>query len=311
MKCTSLSVFLLAILVAGAGAQSLTVTYLEGSASQRNAGPWTPLSIGDAVPRSAAVRLDRLGLVQLKAPGSSITLAQPGTYLISTVMAASASLKSAGAVQAAAVAFSRVIAGRGTTMNAVGGVRSEMPATAGLLDAGGVEGASAEEAPAAPAPAPARAAIGRARDLIAGGQYSDAVLVLRQAIPGADPDPAREADFYLASALELSGDIAGALSALKAACPRGTDDWAPDATLLGARLLEDTYAWPQARDLLVKSGPVLSSDDERAGSYFFLLALAYRGTGEAAREREMLDTVISRDPAGSLAAAASRLRDAP
>jgi tetratricopeptide (TPR) repeat protein len=306
--------FLAAVLVgANAGGQSLTVQYVEGSASQRNAGTWSSLSIGDTVPLSASVKLERLGLVQLRAPGSAITLAQPGTYVIKDLVAAGAALRSAGAVEAAAVAFSRVLRGSGKMVNAVGGVRSEMaPPLRGNFDSGGAGGSAGgeEAAPSEPAPEPdpAHAAIDQARDLIASGNYGDAITTLRDAIPNASESEAREGSFYLASAFELNGDARSALAALKAANPRGTDDWAPDSILLGARLLEDTYAWAPARDLLVKAGNALAIDQERAPIYYFLLALAFRGTGEAAREKAALDAVVALDPESDMALAATRLR---
>jgi tetratricopeptide (TPR) repeat protein len=316
MKRARTILCILAAVLAGAnaGGQSLTVQYVEGSASQRNAGTWSALSIGDAVPLSASVKVERLGLVQLRAPGSSITLTQPGTYSIKDVVAASAALRSAGAVEAAAVSFARVLSGRGTMVNAVGGVRSEMaPPLGGEPDTGGVSGSSfdsVEAAPSEPAPEPdpAHAAMDRARDLIASGQYQEAITALQDAIPQASESEAREASFYLASAFELNGDARSALVALKAANPKGTDDWAPDSILLGARLLEDTFAWAQARDLLVRAGTTIAIDQERAATYYFLLALAYRGTGEAAREKAALDNVVALDPGSDLALAAERLR---
>jgi len=101
--------------------------------------------------------------------------------------------------------------------------------------------------------------------------------------------------------------VPGAMAALRAAPPRGSDDWALDATLLGARLLEDSFAWAQARDLLVKAGAA-GADRERAPTYFFLLALAYRGTGERSEEAAALDRVVALDPSSELGRTAYRLR---
>ncbi len=299
----------LALVGALAGGQSLTVQYIEGSASQPNGTSWSVLSIGDTVPLGASVKLERFGLVQLQAPGASITLTQPGTYRIQDLVAARSALRSAGAVQAAAVAFSRVLTGRGRMVNAVGGVRSEM-IPPGDFGESGAAGSSADAVPAPePAPDPAHAAISQANDLISSEQYADAIGVLQQAIGEASGNEARELSFYLASAFELNGDPRSALAALKAASPRGTDDWAADSVLLGARLLEDTFAWAAARDLLLKAGDTLAIDEERAPGYYFLLALAYRGTGERAKESMTLNTVISLDPESDLGMAASKLKE--
>lgn len=296
-------------------AQVLTVQYMEGTASQRTDGPWAALSIGDQVSLDATVKLEKLALVQLKAPSAataSITLTQPGTYALRRLVAAGASLRSAGAVQAAAVAFSRVLRGTGKRVDAVGGVRSEvMPRedVQGLLG----EGASVDYGPAPDTPevTPARTAIEWARDLISSADYQGAISELWAAIPSASPDEAREAFFYLASAQELSGDVRSALSALEAASPKSGDEWAPDSVLLGARLLEDSFAWAQARDLLLKAGTSLQWDEQRAQTYLFLLALAYQGTGEKEQRDLVAERVVSLDPASDLGVAASRLREMP
>ncbi len=286
-------------------APSLTVVYLEGSVSQRTAAGWQVLSIGDVLPPDATVRVEKLGLLQLKAPQAavaSITLTQPGTYGLATVLASSASLRSTGAVQAAAMAFSRVLKGSGKRVDAVGGVRSEAMPQEDFSDLW-VDGPSAPESHA-------REAVKTARDLIAKAEYPGAVSTLRDALPSASADEAREVNFYLASAYELAGDARSAMAALKAASPRGGDEWGPDAVLLGARLLEDSFAWEQARDLLVNAGAVLASDDERAPTYFFLLALAHQGTGEMDKRAAALDRVFALDPASELGRTAYQMSQA-
>jgi len=306
MKRAWMAAALVAGLAAAAGplaAQSLVVLYLEGSVAQRTDGAWAPLAIGDELPAAASVKLENLALVQLRSPGSaiaSITLTQPGTYALRTVLASSASLRSTGALRAAAVGFSRVLSGAGARMDAVGGVRSERVPTEDFMDFG--------ETGTVPIESPAREAVRTARGLISRADYPGAASTLRQALPSASEDDAREVSFYLASALELAGDARGALAALKAAPPRGGEEWARDAVLLGARLLEDSYAWAQARDLLIRA-PDAGADDERAPTYFFLLALAYRGTGERDREAAALDRVLSLDPTGELGRTARALRD--
>ncbi len=317
MKRAWFAVGLLAgfLLLAGhAGAQSLTVSYMEGTASRQAGNSWTALSIGDQVPLDAAVKLEKLALVHFKAPGASITLTQPGTYVLRKLVEASASLRSAGAVEAAAIAFSRVLKGTGKRVDAVGGVRSEqMPREDfdGIWDEGGPPGDSAPPSDTASSVTPAGAAIRTARDLIAMESYQEAIDRLTAAIPAASPDESREASFYLASAYELAGDARSALAALNAAAPKGEEEWAPDAVLLGARLLEDTFAWAQARDLLLKAGAFLRYDEERAPTYLFLLALAYRGTGEKEQQDIVLERIVSMVPASDLGLAAARLRETP
>jgi len=287
-------------------AQPLVVLYLEGAASQRTDGAWTALSIGDELSPNASVKLEKLAMVQLRSAGSavaSITLTQPGTYALSTVLAASASLRSTGAVQAAAIGFSRVLSGTGSRMNAVGGVRSERMSGEDFGDLGNGEPADKDST--------SLEAVKSARDLIAKADYAGAISLLRRALASASADEAPEVSFYLSSACELSGDVRAALAAEQMAVPRDGDQWAQDALLLSARLLEDSFAWTRARDLLVKAGAGLAEDDERAPVYFFLLALAYAGTGETRRQLAALDQVVALDPTGELGRTARQLRQAP
>jgi len=299
---------------APASATSLTVSYMEGTASQQRGSSWLALSIGDQLPLDATVKLERLALVNFKSPAASITLTQPGTYLLRNLVEASASLRSAGALEAAAIAFSRVLKGTGKRVDAVGGVRSEvMPREDfnDIWDEGGPPGDSSPPSDTTPAVSPAGAAIRLARDLIAAESYQEAIDQLQAVIPTASEPEAREASFYLASACELSGDARSALAALSAASPKGDEEWAPDSVLLGARLLEDTFAWAQARDLLLKVGASLRHDEQRATTYLFLLALAYRGTGEKEKQDLVLDRIFALDPTSDLGQAAWKLRQAP
>ena len=301
---------------APASATSLTVSYMEGTASQQRGSSWAALSIGDQVPLDAVVKLERLALVNFKSPAASITLTQPGTYVLRNLVEASASLRSAGALEAAAIAFSRVLKGTGKRVDAVGGVRSEVMPREDLNNiwdegGGGPPGDSSPPSDTAPAVTPAGAAIRAARDLIAIERYQEAIDQLLDVDLTASTDESHEASFYLASAYELAGDARSALAALKAASPKGDEEWAPDAVLLGARLLEDTFAWAQARDLLLKAGAALRWDEQRAPTYLFLLALAYRGTGEKDKQDIVLDRIFALDPTSDLGLAAARLRETP
>ena len=302
------------LLAADVQAQSLTVQYMEGAASQRTGSSWSALSIGAQVSLDATVKVEKLGLVQFQGPAASITLTQPGTYVLRNLVEASASLRSSGALQAAAVAFSRVLRGTGKQVNAVGGVRSEVMPREDLnniWDEGGPAGDSSPPSDTTPAVSPAAAAIRAARDLIAMESYQEAIEQLRDVDLTASAEESREASFYLASAFELAGDARSALAALRAASPKGDEEWAPDAVLLGARLLEDTFAWAQARDLLLKTGASLRWDEQRAPTYLFLLALAYRGTGEKEQQDAVLQRIVSMDPTSELGLAAAKLREIP
>ena len=64
--------------------------------------------------------------------------------------------------------------------------------------------------------------------------------------------------------------------------PTGKEEWAPDLILLRAKLLEDTLRIRPAIEVLLTQGAGLAGDETRGQTYFFLLALGYRGTGDEA-----------------------------
>jgi hypothetical protein len=294
---------LLALATVRLSAQTVTVDYMEGSASQRTAAAWAVLSIGDMIPLDGSVRVDNHSLVQLATPGAAITLSRPGTYVIRKLLAARASLHAAGAAQAVAVAFSLIVRGSPERLDTVGGVRSErMPGVDDL-------GIDQLDVPTPTVVNLSYVEIGKGQ--IASEDYKNAIDTLLEAVRLAGPGDTREARFYLATAYSLSGDTRRALVVIPGDAPEGTEEWAPDLILLRAKLLEDTFAFTEAADLLVKQGRSLAFDEERAPTYFFLLALAYRGNGDAVRQNLCLDQVISLAAESGLGATAAQLRQMP
>jgi tetratricopeptide (TPR) repeat protein len=273
------------------GAQAVTVDYIEGRAAQRSDDAWTALAVGDEVSLDAPVRLEELSLVQLKGQGATITLAQQGTYGLRGVLKARAALRSAGTAAAVAVAFSRIIHGTAPD-SAPAGVRSE------VMDI--------PDAPWNDLDAAGRLRSGKS--YLTSGEYDAAIEELAQA---AQEAPGGEASFCLATAYSLKGDPKSALAALVGVTLAGTEEWAPDYLLLRAKLLLDTFAFQRSVDVLLAAAPLLKTDPLRAQTWYFLLALAYRGTGDTASSAACLDTVQSIAPETELAISAARLREIP
>jgi hypothetical protein len=303
--CLVLCGFCALIALSGArlSAQTVTVDYLEGRASQKTTADWAELSVGDTIPVDGSVKLEKHSLVQFKAGATAITLSRPGTYAIRRLLDTRASLRAAGAPQALAVAFSRIVRGSPERLDEAGGIRAEkMPVPEGLGI--GVE-----------APTPTGMVdlpyLELGKRQIASGEYKEAIVSLLEAVHEIGPGDTREARFYLATAYSLSGDALRALGALSGFAPGGTEDWAPDFILLRAKLLEDTFAFTEATDLLLKQGGSFAADERRAPMYFFLLALAYRGNDDAARQNLCLDKVVSLAGETDLGVTAARLRGLP
>jgi hypothetical protein len=258
-----LALLVLGAAVSGAQAapQGATVDYVDGSASQGVKGSWVSLTIGEALPADALVKLEDHSLLQLKTAGTTITLVQPGTYAVKDLLTTRASLRAAGAGTAVAAAFSKILRGTGRSAGTAGGVRAE--------------------------------------------------TMERQAPAEAPTDSGTELLDDLAGTYARDGDARSALGSLAAIAPTGAEPWANDYVLLKARLLEDAFAFSPAIDLLLAHGAQLASDQSRAQTWLFLLALGYKGTGDAVREQACLDKVISMEPETGLAAAAALLQANP
>jgi tetratricopeptide (TPR) repeat protein len=290
MKPALIVLFALASLAWAAaplGAQGLTVEYVEGTVSLHAASGWITLAVGDGVAVDAQVRLNKLSLVQLKGGGATVTLSQAGTYGMAGVLAARASLRAAGAPTAVASAFSKIIRG-GRVTGGAGGVRAERIE---IGDLGGI--------------IPPAGELDDGKEALARGDYGKAI---QHFTPAAERDPEGEAGFCLAAAWSLAGDPKTALAVVAEVKPKGGEEWAGDYVLLRAKLLLDTFAYAPAVKILEAGHRAFEGDGERAPYYYFLLALGYQGSGDAARAGECFDTVAALAPGSDLAASAARLR---
>jgi len=81
--------------------------------------------------------------------------------------------------------------------------------------------------------------------------------------------------------------------------------------LFAGLALASMPAGAQGAVVELKDGGKLAVDEERAPTYFFLLALAYRGSGDATRQKLCLDKVVSLAADTDLGVSAARLRDVP
>jgi hypothetical protein len=273
---------------AAAAAQGMTADYIEGTAAQQAGSAWSSLSVGDQVSPDAVIRVDRHSLLQLKGQDATITLSQPGTYALRRVMTARASLRAAGAPAAVAAAFTKILRGTGRESNAAMGVREVSESIPALRDLGDFS------------------PLAEGKRSLAAGDYDDAIAQFARLARETGDGEAR---LSLATAWSLKGDPRSALEALSGVTPAGTEPWAADFFLLQAKLLVDTFAFDRAVKAL-QAHP-LAFDEVRAQAWYFLLALGWRGAGEAVRAAECFDAVVSLGPETGLAIAAAQLRVTP
>ena len=81
-KSLSLALVFAFMLAASAFAQSYSVTYSDGTVELKTTQGWTPLSIGDAVPASASVRISQSGSLEMIRGKARITILKDEAYCI-------------------------------------------------------------------------------------------------------------------------------------------------------------------------------------------------------------------------------------
>jgi hypothetical protein len=296
MRKTSYVVLFLLISAFAMAAPSLTVSYVEGAAYQKSGASWTDLAIGDLVASDASLRLDAGAQLQLKGASANIYLTQPGTYSLQKLLSMGQKAGSAGLGKALSNSFAYLLNGRAQNQGATAGARAADESKSG--DSDWVETGAQE-------------GIQQARDYIQSAKYEEAIKKLTQTLDEAEPEESPEIHYYLAYSYAMSGDTPNAVRQLAAAKPGSGAAWAADYTLLRARLLLDTFAFPQAVDLLTQPSNDLSGDARRAPLYCFLLGVAYRGIGDTASEKTSLLKVVALAKESDLGKSAAQLLENP
>jgi hypothetical protein len=284
---------LLMALAAGlpAAAQVPSVSYLEGAVSLHAGAAWKELSIGDSIPVDSTVRVAEHAYLELSAGSVRVTLSQPGTYPVRSVLAAALSLRSAGAGKALTAMMSRMVSGSPSKQGTAGGVRAEQ------IEAPAFEYETGEVS----------VLLREAKDFIASGRFDSAIERLEKAVAEADGTEIAEARYCLAQAYSMKGDTRNALAQAAGVHPLDSDPWRPDFVLLKGRVLFDASAFDQAVQWLLANGQAVATDGQRTQTYFFLLGLAYGGTGDLGKEKQCLARVISASADDELGQAAAKL----
>jgi tetratricopeptide (TPR) repeat protein len=279
MKRWVLASFILEALVAvGLGAQSVTVLYLEGRVFAGSGDEWISVGIGDHVPLTGILRVQKESSIDLSAPGGRISLVEPGTYVLHDILQARDDPASADISAQVMGELKRILNGRSANQAVTGGVRG------------------ADEAKTADhdwVTSDAAVFVDAAKEYIASGNYDDALDQLDQVQASSDEESA-EISFYRAEAYAMAGKTHQAYKILTSLAPKGKEAWAGDFILLKARLYLGSFAPRAAVDLLTdKASVALGNDSQYAGAYYFFLGLGYRGLGNVAQERQSLKRVVT------------------
>ena len=273
-------------------AQNLRVVFVDGGVSQARGTGWVGLALDDSLSADAVIRLEKDGYVEISGSGVRLALSRAGIYQLNAILAKRRGMDAGGL---------------GAMLTRVAGTLSSGPA-ANAATAAGVRG-EAQEGGAGPewVTSDTTMYLDAAKAYISAGSYELAVEQLKEGLAAASPEELPEIRFYLAEASALDGRTREALLWLKEAEPRGGEEWAGDFWLLRAKLLVDTMAYDEAVALLEGKAAGQAASARREGLYRVTLAAAYRGTGNAAGEREQLRRLVAMGPDTELGKAAAAI----
>jgi tetratricopeptide (TPR) repeat protein len=279
-----------------AGAQELSVTYVDGDAQVRDGSAWAVLSIGDRLTPQATIQLSRGAYVEIKRGDTKIVLSQKGTYSLASLIASSRALGSAGVGKALLSSLSRLAAGPAHNQSD----------TAGMRGANETKSNESEWMTSS-----AQVFLDAGQQYLKSGQYAEAIEQFLQALDAATEQESPQVHYYLAYAYSLNSDTQAALKHAMDLQPSGGDEWASDFIILKAKLLIDSYAFGQVIAWLTQNGNDLSGDAQRGAIYEFLLGVGYRGVGDTANAKASLSKVVTMSSDSDLGKAATQLLQNP
>jgi tetratricopeptide (TPR) repeat protein len=271
-------VFLLAF-AATAFAQTFSVTYADGTVELKAAKGWTALSIGDAVPADASVRVSQAGSLELSRGKSRITILKDGTYEIASLVRASQK-SGAGGIGTNIAQKLQSLKGEQPKSTTVGGVRAEEQGRQSVTWAEESDEVRSEVA-----------------TLLAQRKYQDALKTLDNAIRDAS-SPAEQEELTYLSGVAYYGDgqTVKAYRALARVSVDPSAQWYANYILLKAQVLVDSADFSEALAVLQ---PFISANPSGEPTQIAYLLSSYcqRGLGNDAEARAALDAGYQVDPA--------------
>jgi len=282
-KTLGLVVFLTLILEVSAFAQAYSVTYADGTAELKTAKGWTGLSIGDAVPSNASVRISQSGSLELSRGKSRITILKDGTYDVASL--ARASEKSgAGGI---GVNISQKLQSLTTDKpksTTVGGVRASEQGQQSVTWAEESDEVRSEVA-----------------SLLAQKKYRDAIKALDSAIKdAATPADEQEFTYLIGAAYYGAGQTVKAYRMLEKVSADPGAQWFANYVLLKAQVLVDSADYAGALAILqafISTNP--SGEHEQIA--YLLSSYCQKGLGNAADAKASLDAGYQVDPSSDTA----------
>jgi hypothetical protein len=282
-KTLGLVVFLAAILAVSAFAQAYSVTYADGTVELKTPKGWAGLSIGDAVPPNASVRVSQSGSLELSRGKSRITILKDGTYDIASLVRASQK-SGAGGIGVNISQKLQSLTSDKPKSTTVGGVRADQQGQQSVTWAEESDEVRSEVA-----------------SLLAQRKYQDALKTLDNAMEDASsPADEQEFTYLMGAAYYGDGQTARAYRTLSRVSADPGAQWYANYVLLKAQVLVDSADYTGALGLLQ---PFISANPsgEPAQIAYLLSSYCQKGLGNDAESMAALDAGYQIDPSSDTA----------
>ncbi|MGA2764803.1 MAG: hypothetical protein ABSG17_15760 [Spirochaetia bacterium] len=295
MKKALMLVSVLALVAAASSfAQSYSVSYADGVAELKSSQGWSPLSIGDAVPANASVRISQSGSLELTRGKARITILKDGVYNIATLSRAADQVGSAKLGANISQKLQSLTTEKASS-TAVGGVRAtEQGGQAAVTWADENDEVRSEVA-----------------SLLAEKKYEEALKALKKAL-AESPAAADEQEFTYLTGVAYYGESqpVRAYRALSKVNPDPSVQWYAKYVLLKAQVLVDSLDFSGAQGILK---PFLSAypSGESAQIAWLLTFYCQKGMGNAEAAKTALDSGYQLDPGSETAKLIDQQRKTP
>jgi len=277
-KSLAFALVFVCVLAASAFAQSYSVTYSDGTVELKTTQGWTPLSIGDAVPANASVRVSQAGSLELVRGKARITILKDGTYDIASLVRASEKSGASGVGADISQKLQSLTSDKQKSTT-VGGVRAAEQGQQSVTWAEESDEVRSEVS-----------------SYLAQKKYSEALNTLDDAIKNAS-SPADEAEFtYLTGvAYYGAGQTAKAYRALAKVTADPSAQWYANYVLLKAQVLADSADFDGALEILQ---PFISANPsgEPAQIAYLISYYCQKGLGNMADAKAALEAGYQIDP---------------
>jgi tetratricopeptide (TPR) repeat protein len=272
------------------GAESFTVVFSDGTVKVKSGDGWKSVYTGDSLSSSNTVKLGSGSMLEIASAKSTLTLYDPGVYVLGDLLDASRKVKSQKFLNAVDVRIQNVVQGNEYHRTSAAGLRGfEQGARGSEFD--DVEWA-VEEDDADNEVDP----ITQGQNLLALKRYDEAITHFEKMLTEWPyPEAKPFFTYYLSYAYAEKDRRAQALALLdKISINQGHILYA-DYVMLKGRLLLESFAYKSALQIF-EQYLALNSEGENTQAVLLLASYCYRGMDNAAGQKECLMKAKEIDP---------------